>query len=339
MKPRRLLSLLAAAALAGSTLGVPGASLPHARAAATYSMIMNWFPEPEVGGYYAADSLGYYKQAGLDFKINEFGYSVQPIQYVLSGRATFGMANADEILLARARGAKVVAVMATFQINDQALMWHAEDTTIKGVGDLSNHTLVYSFGGGYEPYLVQKYNYTNFKTRNYDFTLRYFATHKDAVNQAYATSEPYQAQQMGIKVKYALIADSGYSPYGDLIFTTEDMIKNHPDAVKAFVASSVKGWYHYLKSPDATNTYLKTAPGAKNFPLTPGNMTYSWATEKKLNLIDGGEAKTHGIGYFSLTRWQTLQKQMIGVKVKPNISALDVTNAFTNQFVPAMGAM
>ena len=249
------------------------------------------------------------------------------------------MANADEILQFRARGAKIVAVMATFQINDQAMIWHAEDTTIKGVGDLCNHTLVYSLGAGYEKYLVQKYNYTNFKTRTYDFTLRYFATHKDAVNQAYVTSEPYQAQRQGIKVKYALIADSGYSPYGDVIFTTEDTVKNHPDVVKAFVAASVKGWYQYLKSADATNTYLKTVPGAKNFPITPGNMAYSWATEKKLGLIDGGEAKTHGIGYFSLARWQTLQQQMVGVKVKPDVSTVDVTKAFTNQFVPEMGAM
>ena len=64
MKTRRLLSLLAATALAASSLGVPGAPLPHARAASSYSMIMNWFPEPEEGGFYAADSLGYYKQAG-----------------------------------------------------------------------------------------------------------------------------------------------------------------------------------------------------------------------------------------------------------------------------------
>ena len=78
---------------------------------------------------------------------------------------------------------------------------------------------------------MQKYHYANFKTGEYDFTSRGFALDPKAVNQCYVTSEPYVWAQQGIKVKYALIASTGYDPYGDVIFTTRDMIAKHPDRV------------------------------------------------------------------------------------------------------------
>ena len=315
MKRRSLLSILAAV---GMVVTANGAILPRAHAASgpSYNLIMNWFPEAEEGGYYNAERQGLYAKDGINSSVELFGYSANSFQYVLSGKATFGMANADEVLQYRARGAKIVAIMNTFQTNPQGILWHAEDTSVHSLADLSNHTLIYSFGAGFEPYLVKKYNYTNFKTKSYDFTSRAFALNPTAVNQCYVTSEPYAWAEQGIKVKYLLIASSGYSPYGDVIFTTEDMVKNHPDAVRAFVKASVAGWNDYLKNPTPTNSYLLTAPGSKNYPLKPSEISFSYSQVKKLGLVAGGDAVTHGIGYFNLARWQTLQKQMVGTGAK-----------------------
>jgi NitT/TauT family transport system substrate-binding protein len=329
MKRSQFLSLAAASTLAGASEFIA----PRVQAASgpAYKMIMNWFPEPEEGGYYEAQRLGLYAQNGINLTIAEFGYSVVSFEYVLTGKAAFGMANADEVLQWRQKGAKVVAIMTTFQTNPQGILWHAEDTTIKTLADLSNHTLIYSFGAGYEPYLVEKYHYTNFKTQSYDFTSRAFSLNPKAANQCYVTSEPYAWGKQGLKIKYALIASSGYSPYGDIIFTTEDMINKNPGAVKAFVKASVAGWTSYLKDSMATNVYMATAPGAKNYPLKPDEMAFSYSQVKKLGLVAGGDAIKHGIGYMSLERWQTLQQQMVSTGQK--VGGLDVTKAFTNQFL------
>jgi NitT/TauT family transport system substrate-binding protein len=61
---------------------------------------------------------------------------------------------------------------------------------------------------------------------------------------------------------------------------------------------------------------------------------FSYNQVKKLGLIAGGDAKMHGIGYFNLARWQTLQKQMVSVGQK--VGGVDLTKAFTNQFLPPM---
>ena len=222
--------------------------------------------------------------------------------------------------------------MGTFQTNPQGWVWHAEDTSVHGLADFSNHTIIYSFGAGFYKYLEQHYHWTNVKTKQYDFTSRAFALDPKAVNQCYVTSEPYTWGKQGLKVKYALNADSGYNPYGDLIFTTEDMIKNHPDLVKAFVKASVEGWNSYLKDPKATDAYMLVAPGAKNYPQKPDEQLFSYNQVKKLGLVAGGDAKTHGIGYFSLARWKTLQQQMVSTGQK--VGGVDVTKAYTDQFLP-----
>jgi NitT/TauT family transport system substrate-binding protein len=334
MKRSRLVSSIASLALIAFVNGgvLPGAHAAHQRDSASYAMIMNWFPEPEEGGMFDALREGLYQKAGINVTMAPFGYSVVSEQYVVAGKAAFGMGQADEILQYRAKGAKLVAIMSSFQTNPQGIIWHAEDKTVHSLADLSNHTLVYSFGVGYEPYLVLKYHYKNFKTHANDFTSRYFALHSDAVNQCYVTSEPYLWAKQGLKIKYTLIASSGYNPYANLMFTTEDMIQKHPDVVRAFVKASVQGWDNYMKDPAPTNAYMLTVPGAKDYPETPANQMFSYNQMKRLGLVAGGDAATHGIGYFSLARWQTLQKQMVSVGQK--VGSVDVTKAFTNQYLP-----
>lgn len=334
MKTPRILSFLAAAAVIAGTTGTAATHASRA-SSPSYNLIMNWFPEPEEGGFYDAQREGLYKKAGINTSINEFGFSITSQVNVLQGKAAFGMGNADEILQYNSRGAKLVAIMSTFQTNPQGILWHAEDKTVHGLADLSNHTLIYSFGVGYEPYLVLKYKYKNFKTKNNDFTSRAFAANPTAVNQCYVTSEPYLWSKQGLKVKYALIADSGYNPYADLIFTTQDMVKNHPDVVRAFIKASLQGWNAYLKDSTATNTYLRTVAGAKNYPMKPDEQNFSYSQLKKLQLISGGDAVKHGIGWFNINRWKTLQQQMVSVGQK--VGKVDLSQAFTNQFLPNGG--
>src|SRR5438132_1477904 len=101
------------------------------------------------------------------------------------------------------------------------LAWHGADKTIKTLADLSNHTIIYSFGAGFWDYMKNKYHYKNIKEVNYDFTLRRFLATPNAVNQCYITSEPYTALHSGHRVKAALIASTGYNPYGDVMVTNE----------------------------------------------------------------------------------------------------------------------
>ena len=75
-------------------------------------LALNWFPEAEHGGYFAALVHGYYTEAGLAVKILPGGASAAVPQRVASQRVAFGIENADRVLSARAQEAEIVALMA-----------------------------------------------------------------------------------------------------------------------------------------------------------------------------------------------------------------------------------
>src|SRR5271170_5228300 len=83
-------------------------------------LALNWKPDPEFGGFYAAD----YAKHGLDVEILPGGAGTPTVQMIGAGSAEFGIVAADEILVARARGNDVVALFAAFQNNPQGIMVH-----------------------------------------------------------------------------------------------------------------------------------------------------------------------------------------------------------------------
>jgi len=84
-------------------------------------LALNWKPEPEFGGFYAAP----FSTHGLDVEILPGGAGTPTVQMVGAGSAELGIVEADELIVARARGNDVVALFAVFQDNPLALMAHA----------------------------------------------------------------------------------------------------------------------------------------------------------------------------------------------------------------------
>src|SRR5579885_2229308 len=81
------------------------------------------YPGPELGGQYTAEILGYYRQAGLEERIVPYMAGADVASLVDRGAVSFGVLAADDLLAARARGMRLVAVMGTLQINPACLMW------------------------------------------------------------------------------------------------------------------------------------------------------------------------------------------------------------------------
>src|SRR5688572_32019820 len=104
--PWSLLCLALFALVAGcSRKADPGA---QASGTTAIKLALNWVPEPEFGGFYAARDGGAYKKAGFDVEIRGGGAGVPVVQMVASGQVDFGIAGADEVITARARGADVI---------------------------------------------------------------------------------------------------------------------------------------------------------------------------------------------------------------------------------------
>ena len=98
-----------------------GQSSPSGNGAEKLVLQLNWKPEPQFGGFYAAP----FAEVGLNVEVREGGVGTPTVQMVATKQVPFGIVSADEVILNRANGGDVVALFAVYQTNPQALMTRA----------------------------------------------------------------------------------------------------------------------------------------------------------------------------------------------------------------------
>src|SRR5262249_42962581 len=145
----------------------------------------------------------------------------------------------------------------SFQKDLQGLMTHDH---VKGLDDLKDKTILVATPGrsSWWPWLRRKFSYSDAQTQPYTFNLQPFFNDKNVVQQSYPSSEPFQALQKGVPVKFFLFADNGYPPYGTTMVTTTKLVAERPDVARRFVRASIEGWKSYLKGdPAPANALIK----------------------------------------------------------------------------------
>ena len=289
-------------------------------------LALNWFPEAEHGGFYAALVHGYYREQGLAVEILGGGPDAPVIQRVATNTVAFGVTNADDVLYARAQKAPVVTLMAPYQINPRCIMVH-EDSGIETIDDIKNITLAMSQRPAYSHYLRKKYSFEGVTIVPYPGNVSQFLLNRDFAQQGYIFSEPFTARAKGGDPKTLLVSDIGFNPYASVLIATQDQITAHPKVVRAMVQASVAGWQHYLRDGQETNEYINR--------LNPemGLDILAYGISESLPLVLDPISTQHGLGYMSTERWETLLNQMVEAElIAPG--AIIPTAAFTMEFMP-----
>ena len=291
-----------------------GAEQPSASAAAATSvsavkLALNWVPEPEFGGFYAARESGAYARHGLKVEVQGGGAGVPVLQMVATGRADFGTVGADELITARARGADVVALFAVFQTSPQGIMVHASRKLEKLEDAFHSGTLALETGLAYASYLKKKFAWEGVKVVPYDGGVAHFLADPSFGQQVYVTSEPIAVRQKGGDPQVFLIAESGFNPYVTVVIARRELLQKNAQLAKDFVAATREGWLDYLAHPEVTNALL----GKLNPALDAATLTAAAAAQKPL--IEDDETRAHGLGSMQKARWQTLSDQLLDLKV------------------------
>jgi putative hydroxymethylpyrimidine transport system substrate-binding protein len=113
---RRLAALLAvAAALAAAGCGEREDPDPTAPRTERVDLVLDFFPNADHVGLYAAIGTGAFREAGLDVRPQTPSDPSAPLRLLAAGRADLAISYEPEVLLARDRGLKVVAIGAIVQ--------------------------------------------------------------------------------------------------------------------------------------------------------------------------------------------------------------------------------
>jgi NitT/TauT family transport system substrate-binding protein len=320
----RLLRSMAAAGAALSSL----MSLAQAGQALTRVVMgTSWFAQAEHGGFYQAKATGLYEKYGLDVTIKMGGPQVNGLQLLISGVYDFTMGYSIRNLNAVKSGLPVVTVAAIFQKDPQIIMAHPGVTSLE---ELKGRPILLSTSGQvtFWPWLKAQYSFSDANTRPYTFSLAPFLADKQLVQQGYVSSEPYVAEQGGVKPKVFLLADYGYPGYNCTIETTQATLGQRPDVVRRFVQASLEGWRSYTIDPDPANKLIKI----DNPQMSDGQLAYGLAKIKEYRIALGGDAASKGIGTMSDERWQRTYEFLAEAGVLP--PGLDYKKAYTTAYLP-----
>ena len=110
-----LLAALAAVLVVLAACGEREDPTPAAGATDRVSIILDFFPNADHAGLYAAESTGAFADAKLDVEVQTPSDPAAPMKLLAAGRADLAISYEPEVLLARDRGLEVVSIGAIVQ--------------------------------------------------------------------------------------------------------------------------------------------------------------------------------------------------------------------------------
>lgn len=290
------------------------------------TLLTSWYAQAEQGGYYQALATGIYKRYGLDVTIKSGGPQINGMQLLLAKRADVIIGYDLQLLDAVQRGFPAKAIAAPFQFDPQGLLTHASVTSLDG---LKGKTILVSSSGQstWWPWLKEQYHLNDSQARPYTFNIQPFIADDNVEQQAYVSSEVFQAKKAGVKSNFFLFSEHGYPPYGGILITRNDLLDSRKQAMAKFVQASMEGWVSYLKNPAPGNALIK-----KDNPKMEDDLL-AWAVSqiKQHHLIDGGDATTQGWGTMTDARWQKTRDFMVNAKLLK--ADTDWKQAYTTEIV------
>jgi NitT/TauT family transport system substrate-binding protein len=289
---------------------------------ASVQLTLDWVPEPEFGGFYAANQNGAFANHGLEVKITPAGGGADTWQLVATGKTEFATSSADQVLIARKQNADVIAIFAVYQTFPQGIMVHQSRGfhSIKDVFAGPGYLLAED--NAWLHFLQKKFSPIRVKIAGYEGGIAQFLASKDYSQQCFVTSEPILAKHQGGDPQTLLIADEGFNPYTTVVICKGDLWRNHPDEVKSMVTACREGWRNYLDNPDPTNAIMHQLNTDMDL------QTFGEAAAAEKPLIDTDQTRAAGLGTMTGQRWTDLASQLTSLGQIDN--SVDPQQCFVN---------
>ncbi|WP_156496535.1 EAL domain-containing protein [Marinomonas aquimarina] len=274
-------------------------TIAHAFAAQdTVRLQLKWQHAYQFAGYYAAQELGLYNQAGLNVEIVPASPSTNVVEEVTSGRAQYGVGNSS-ILIQRDKGFPLTILAVIFQHSPTVFIAKNDVITFhnwskKGImlEESSDELLLYLEQQGLD---LASLNFLPHSFDPIDLT-----TDQVDIMSAYSTNEPFFLAQLGIPFRVFSPRTEGIDFLGDNLFTSEQELSHHSERVEAFRQASLEGWEYALKHPEQVINWIISryrSTYSRDFLFFEAETTYDLIQP---DLIE--------VGYINESRWHKVVK-------------------------------
>ena len=265
-----------------------------------YTLALNWIPHSLHFGVYLAKERGWYHDAGMQLDIQRGYGSGDTVKRVGTGSADFGMADAASVALGRANGIETKLVAMLMDRPADAI-YYIEGGDIKTPKDLEGRTMGAAAGETSLNLLPVFAKHAGIDASKIDVVTMASPNKIPSLVQKHVdtiltfTNEEPMVRNAGrisnVDIGRFLFADFGVDYYSIGLIASDKMLAAKPDAVKAFVGVTMRGYAEALAKPDeALDAFIKNNP-----EFSRDLMQQQWST-LRYNILapDSGQ---YGLGY------------------------------------------
>jgi NitT/TauT family transport system substrate-binding protein len=230
------------------TAGFLAALASDAHAQDSVRLILNYIPTADHAPYYYAKAQGWYQQAGIDLTIEAGKGSAYSAQAVGSGAADFGIADLPTVMVARGKGADLVAIMNVYANSPQGFYW-LKSSGIRGPQDFPGHTIgnppgdaarvmwpAFARAAKIDPASVQ---FVNIVPQAKISALRSHAV--DLITDFY-NEHDLKLRTFGDDLGFQSWSGMGINLYGNSVITSNATLAAHRDMAQSFVHVSQRAF-------------------------------------------------------------------------------------------------
>lgn len=232
----------------------------------SFSLTLDFYPNPDHAGIYMADKLGYFEEAGLDVSIETPSDPAAPVKQVAAGRSDLAISYEPEVALAREQGLDVVAIGALVNQPLTSMIWLGK-SGIKGVGDLKGKTIA-TAGIPYQDKFLEtilaRVDLTpeDVKSVNVGFGLlpALAGGSAQAMLGGFRNVEGVDLRERGLGPVVTPVDQLGVPTYDELVLVARrQSLEESPDKFRLFLAALERGTDAAVEQPGAATTAITEA--------------------------------------------------------------------------------
>jgi NitT/TauT family transport system substrate-binding protein len=226
-----------------------------------------WLPQSQFAGYYVAQELGFYEEAGLEVEIEHSSASDNTTNRIKKGTCNAVTMNLFDAIVNISNGMEIVNVLQTSLHTGLVIV--PRDKEITQLNDLRNKRVgIWHSHYNQLSQIVNNDHQLDVKWVSFIQNCNLFIAGAIDATMAMIYNEAYNIHTTGFEdVNYIYLSDYGYDFPEEGIYFTKDYIEEYPDKAKAFAEASQRGWEWAHQHPEETLDIVLKAMKRENLPV------------------------------------------------------------------------
>jgi NitT/TauT family transport system substrate-binding protein len=238
-----------------------------------------WTAQAQFAGFYVAEARGYYREAGLNVRIQHPSASNSCINRLKEGKSQIITLHLTSAMKFINEDIPLINVMQTLQNNTQMIVSH---TPLKSIQDLKGKKVgCWKAGFSELAYIMDKQLNVGIEWVPFISHVNLYISKAIDATMAQSYNEFFQLKLAGQQFndnQLIYLADIGMNIPEDGVYVTADYYKKHRKDVDKFVEASKKGWEWAAQHPQETLDIVMKA--CKKYNINTNLPAQRWMLEQ-----------------------------------------------------------